>query len=61
MAIIVFSVAMLGSSAGPQFAKILRGWGRRIQFVSAWILIMVGAALLYASSKPGLFDQLILK
>ena len=35
-------------------------WGRRIQAVSTGLIFLVGAALIYASPNPGLFDRLVL-
>ena len=60
MGSLVFIMSVLGTTSGPALAVPLRLWGRRIQVVSAVILLLVGAALIYASLNPGLFDSLLL-
>lgn len=60
MGALVFALAYLGASAGMGTAGALRLWGRRIQSVSAVLIILVGAALIYSGIFPGIFDELIL-
>ena len=60
MGSLVFMMSLLGATSGPALAVPLRMWGRRIQIVSAVILVLVGAALIYASFSHGLFDGLLL-
>ena len=60
MGSLVFIMSALGATSGPALAVPLRLWGRRIQVVSALIILLVGAALIYASFNPGLFDSLLL-
>ncbi|MEE9248016.1 MAG: hypothetical protein V3U79_04885 [Dehalococcoidia bacterium] len=42
-------------------ARSLRLWGRRIQVVGAVVIVLVGAALLYAGINPGVWDRLVLQ
>ena len=60
MGLLIFTMLFLGASFGPSLAVPLRVWGRRIQAVSTGLIILVGAALIYASTNPGIFDRLVL-
>ena len=60
MGLLVFFLAFLGATSGQGLARALRLWGRRIQTVSALIIVLVGAALIYASTDPGVFGRLLL-
>ena len=60
MGLIIFFMSFLGASSGPATVRSLRIWGRRVQAVSAVIIAVVGAALIYASTNPGFFDRLLL-
>ena len=60
MGTLIFTMVFLGASVGPALAVPLRIWGRRIQVVSTGLIILVGAALIYASTNPGFFDRLVL-
>ena len=60
MGTLIFTMVFLGASVGPALAVPLRIWGRRIQVVSTGLIILVGAALIYASTNPGVFDRLVL-
>ncbi len=60
MGLLIFTMVFLGASVGPALAVPLRIWGRRIQVVSTGLIILVGAALIYASTNPGFFDRLVL-
>ena len=60
MGLLIFLMSFLGSTSGPALAIPLRIWGRRIQKISGVIIILVGGALIYASTNPGLFDRLLL-
>ena len=60
MGVLVFLLAFLGASSGPAISRPLRMWGRRIQIVSAGLIALVGAALVYSGFNPGVFDRLIL-
>jgi cytochrome c biogenesis protein CcdA len=60
MGLLIFLLSFLGAASGPALAIPLRLSGRRIQKVSGVIIMLVGAALIYASANPGLFDRLLL-
>ena len=60
MGLLIFTMLFLGASFGPALAVSLRVWGRRVQAVSTGLIILVGAALIYASTNPGVFDRLVL-
>ncbi len=60
MGLIMFTMVFLCASIGPALAVPLRVWGRRVQAVSTGLIILVGAALIYASTNPGIFDRLVL-
>ena len=60
MGSLVFIMSALGATSGPALAVPLRLWGRRVQVVSAIIIVLVGVTLIYASFNPGLFDSLLL-
>ena len=60
MGLLIFFMSFLGATSGPALAIPLRLWGRRIQKISGVIIILVGSALIYASTNPGLFDRLLL-
>ncbi len=60
MGMLIFTMVFLGASVGPALAVPLRIWGRRIQAVSTGLIILIGAALIYASTNPGIFDRLVL-
>ncbi len=60
MGLLIFTMLFLGASVGPAIAVPLRAWGRRIQALSTGLIILVGAALIYASTNPGIFDRLVL-
>ena len=60
MGLLIFTMLFLGASFGPALAVPLRVWGRRIQALSTGLIILVGAALIYASTNPGIFDRLVL-
>ena len=59
MGLLIFSLSFLGATSGASLAIPLRLWGRRIQKVSGAIIILVGAALIYASANPGVFARLL--
>ncbi len=56
----MFILSFLGTSLGPAVAVPLRLWGRRIQVLSAVLIVLVGGALIYSGVNPGFFDRLIL-
>ena len=58
--LLMFTKVFLGASIGTARAVPLRVWGRRVQAVSTGLIILVGAALIYASTNPGIFDRLVL-
>ena len=60
MGLLVFFLSFLGATSGPALAAPLRMWGRRVQVVSGVIILLVGAALVYAGANPGFFDRLLL-
>ncbi len=60
MGLLVFMLAFLGSTSGPALTRSLLVWGRRVQVVTALVIILVGAALVYSGVNPGVFDRLIL-
>ncbi len=60
MGILVFLLMFLGASSGAGLVVALRIWGRRIQMVSALLILTVGALLIYSGISPGTFDALIL-
>ena len=57
---IVFLISLLGAASGPVLAKSLRRYGHYVQVVSGWVIVLVGAALVFGSFNPGFFDSLIL-
>ncbi len=59
MGLLMFTMVFLGASIGPALAVPLRVWGRRVQAVSTGLIILVGAALIYASTNPGIFGRLV--
>ncbi len=61
MGLLIFLLAFLGASWGVAVARSLRLWGRRIQVVGAVVIVLVGAALLYAGINPGVWDRLVLQ
>ena len=60
MGLLVFLMSFLGASTGPALAIPLRVWGRRVQVASGAIIVLVGGALIYASTDPGFFNRLLL-
>ena len=60
MGLLVFLLAFLGSTSGPALTRSLRVWGRRVQVVTALVIVLVGAALVYSGANPGVLDRLIL-
>jgi len=60
MGILIFTMVFLGASLGPTIAVPLRVWGRRVQALSTGLIILIGAALIYASTNPGILDRLVL-
>ncbi len=60
MGLLVFLLAFLGAASGPALTRSLRVWGRRVQVVAAGVILVVGAALVYASANPGVYGRLIL-
>jgi putative Mn2+ efflux pump MntP len=60
MGLLIFILSFLGTSLGPAIAVPLRLWGRRIQVLSAVVIVLVGGALIYSGINPGFFDRLIL-
>ena len=61
MAVLIFLMTFLGAAWSPAaVARPLRIWGRRIQVVAALVMIVVGAALLYAGVNDHVWDDLIL-
>ena len=60
MGLLVFILSFLGASLGPATAISLRLWGRRVQTISTVLIILVGGALIYAGTNPGVFNRLIL-
>ena len=60
MGLLIFSLAFLGATAGQGLARALRHWGRRIQKVSALLLVLIGATLIFASANPGFLEGLLL-
>ena len=61
MGLLIFVLAFLGSSLGPGVSVPLRLWGRRVQAVSALVIILVGGALIYSGVNPGAFGRLVLR
>jgi putative Mn2+ efflux pump MntP len=59
MGLLIFLMAFLGAASGPALAVPLRLWGRRVQVVSGVIITLVGAALVYSASNPGLLKSLL--
>ena len=60
MGLLVFLMSFLGATSGPGLAIPLRVWGRRVQVASGAIIVLVGGALIYASTNPGFFMRLLL-
>ena len=60
MGLLVFLMSFLGATSGPALAIPLRIWGRRVQVASGAIIVLVGGALIYASTNPGFFNRLLL-
>ena len=60
MGLLVFLMSFLGATSGPALAIPLRVWGRRVQVASGAIIVLVGLALIYASTNPGFFNRLLL-
>ncbi len=60
MGLLVFLMSFLGATSGPALAIPLRVWGRRVQVASGAIIVLVGGALIYASTNPGFFNRLLL-
>ncbi len=60
MATLVFILAMLGATAGQSLTRSLRVWGRRVQVVTALMILFVGTAILYASLDAGALNRAIL-
>jgi hypothetical protein len=60
MGLLVFLLAFLGATSGPALTRSLRVGGRRVQVVTALVIVLVGAALVYSGANPGVFDRLIL-
>ena len=60
MGLLMFTMVFLGAFVGPALAVPLRVWGRRVQAVSTGLIILIGAALIYASTNPGILDRLVL-
>ncbi len=60
MGVLIALIATLGASAGQGLVRQLRAWGRRIQVVGALMIVLVGAALIYAGINPGFWDRLVL-
>ena len=61
MGLLIFVLAFLRSAIGPVLAVPLRVWGRRVQAVAAVVIMVVGAALVYAGANPGVFMRLLLQ
>ena len=60
MGLLIFFMSFLGATSGPALAIPLRLWGRRVQMASGVIILVVGAALVYAGTNPGFFSRLLL-
>ena len=60
MGLLIFLMSFLGATSGPALAIPLRVWGRRVQVASGAIIVLVGGALIYASTNPGFFNRLLL-
>ncbi|MEE9285463.1 MAG: hypothetical protein V3V35_07035 [Dehalococcoidia bacterium] len=60
MGVLIFILAFLGASWGTALTRSLRLWSRRVQTVGGLVIVLVGGALIYASTNPGLFDRFIL-
>ena len=60
MGLLIFVLAFLGSWFGPGISIALRLWGRRVQAVSALVIMVIGGALVYAGVNPGIFGRLVL-
>ena len=60
MGLLVFLMSFLGATSGPALAIPLRVWGRRVQVASGAVIVLVGGALIYASTNPGFFNRLLL-
>jgi len=58
---LVTLVSLLGAASAPVLARTLRRGGRPIQIVAGSLIMLTGAALVYASFNPGFFDSLLLK
>jgi cytochrome c biogenesis protein CcdA len=60
MATLVFLLAVLRASAGQSLTRSLRVWGRRVQVVTALMILFVGTAIVYASFDAGALNRAIL-
>lgn len=60
MAVLVFTLALLGATAGQSLTRSLRVWGRRVQVVTALIILFVGATLVYGAFDAGALNRAIL-
>ncbi len=60
MGLLIFVMSFLGATSGPALAIPLRVWGRRVQVASGAVIVLVGGALIYASTNPGFFNRLLL-
>ncbi len=60
MGLVIFLIALLGSSAASSLARPLRRWGHRIQVGGASVIILVDAALIANGINPGLWERLLL-
>ncbi len=60
MGVLIALIATVGASAGQGLVRPLRVWGRRVQVVGALMIVLVGAALIYAGFNPGFWDRLVL-
>ena len=60
MGLLIFVMSFLGATSGPALAIPLRVWGRRVQIASGAVIVLVGGALIYASTNPGFFNRLLL-
>ncbi len=60
MGSLVFVLCLLGTTSSVTLARPLRIWGRRVQVVTAALIVIVGGALAYDGIAPHFFDRLLL-
>ncbi len=60
MGLVVFLIALIGSSTASVLARPLRRWGHWVQVAAAGVIILVGAALIANGISPGVWQRLVL-